>query len=198
MLTPKEEQVLQFITRYISLNGHAPTLEEIGAAIRVRSRGTVHRYISALEEKGHINKDGGGWRGMRLTGERKRQRFNLPLYGRISAGKPIEAIQDQQELNLPELMMVSADYLLQVKGDSMIEAGIHDGDYVAIKHTNTAQTGDIVVALVDQEEATLKRLKKRRGKVELIPENSSMEPMIYAAERVQIQGIVVSQVRLYR
>jgi len=130
-------------------------------------------------------------------GEAERRTNVLPFVGRISAGKPIEAVTDQEEINFSELLLGTDRYVLKIDGDSMIDAGIHDGDYVVIKHADTAKSGDIVVALIDQSEATLKRLKKRRKGVELIPENSSMEPMFYDAERVQIQGVLVGQVRLY-
>ncbi|MEE9552337.1 MAG: transcriptional repressor LexA [Gammaproteobacteria bacterium] len=196
MLTPNEERVLQFITRHIGLRGIGPTLEEIGAEIAVNSKGTVHRYVKALEDKGHIYREP-NWRGIRLTGEGTRRASTLPLVGRISAGKPIEAIPRKDEINFPELLLGPGRYVLKIQGDSMIDAGIHDGDYVIIKHAETAKTGDIVVALIDNDEATLKRFKRRRNGIELIPENKNMTPMLYAYERVQIQGILVGQVRLY-
>ncbi len=196
MLTAKEEKVLQYITRYITIQGHGPTLEEIGTELGVNSRGTIHRYVKALEDKGHLHRNT-QWRGMRLAGEVERRSNLLPFVGRISAGKPIEAIADQDEINFSELLLGADRYVLKIKGDSMIDAGIHDGDFVIVKHADTARTGDIIVALVDQSEATLKRLKKRRNGIELIPENSTMEPMFYSADRVQIQGILVGQVRLY-
>ncbi|MFT5426478.1 MAG: repressor LexA [Gammaproteobacteria bacterium] len=196
MLTQKEEKVLQCITRYIAIEGHGPTLEEIGSDVGINSRGTVHRYVKALEDKGHLQRNP-HYSGMRLTGEAERHSNILPFVGRISAGKPIEAITDQEEINFSELLLGADRYVLKIDGDSMIDAGIHDGDYVVIKHADTAKTGDIVVALIDQSEATLKRLKRRRGGIELIPENASMEPMFYDAERVQIQGVLVGQVRLY-
>ncbi len=197
MLTPNEEKVLQYITRYIAIQGHGPTLDEIGAEMAVNSRGTIHRYVKALESKGHLQREP-HWRGMRLTGEGVRRSSSLPLVGRISAGKPIEAIADQEDINFPELLLGTDRFVLKVQGDSMVDAGIHDGDYVIIKQTETAKTGDIVVALIDMEEATLKRLKKRKGKIELIPENKMMSPMVYSAERIQIQGVVVGQVRMYQ
>jgi len=196
MLTRTEEKVLQFITRHVALNGRSPTRAEICAGLGFSSRGTAEGHVKALESKGHLHRDR-RWGGLRLTGEAERHASILPLVGRISAGKPIEAILHQDEINFSELLLGPDRYVLKIQGDSMIDAGIHDGDYVVIQHTETAKTGDIVVALVDQNEATLKRLKKRRNGIELIPENKDMSPMLYAAERVQIQGIVVGQVRLY-
>lgn len=197
MLTRLEEKVLQYITHYIAQNGHAPTLTEIGSAVGVRSKGTVHRYVEALIDKGHLHRTGRSWRGIRLTGEHNRRLTILPLAGRIAAGKPIEAIPDQEEINFSELLLGSDRYALEVKGDSMIDAGIMDGDLVIVRQTETADNGDIVVALIDRGEATLKRLRKHGDRVELIPANQAQAPMIYPADRVHIQGVVVGQVRLY-
>lgn len=197
MLTGLEEKVLQFITRYITQNGRAPTLVEIGAALSIRSKGTIHRYVESLIKKGQLHRTGRGWRGIRLTGEHSRRLTILPLLGRIAAGKPIEAILDQKEINFSDLLLGADRYVLEVHGDSMIDAGILDGDLVVVRQTETAENGDIVVALIDGGEVTLKRLRKHGARVELMPANRSLTPMIYPAERVHIQGVVVGQVRLY-
>ena len=197
MLTRLEEKILQFITHHIAQHGHAPTLVEIGAGLKIRSKGTVHRYVDSLIEKGHLHRDGRNWRALRLTGENTRRLTILPLLGRIAAGKPIEAVPDQKEVNFSELLLGPDRYVLQVKGDSMIDAGILDGDLVVIRQTNTADNGDIVVALIDNDEVTLKRLRKHGSRVELIPANQSLASMIYPAERVRVQGVVIGQVRLY-
>jgi len=159
------------MTGFIATKGRGPTWEGIGAEVGINSRGTIHRHVKALENKGNLHRNP-QWRGMRLTGEAERRSNMLPFVGRISAGKPIEAITDQEEINFSELLLGTDRYVLKIDGDSMIDAGIHDGDYVVIKHAESAKTGDIVVALVDQSEATLKRLKKCRKGVELIPENA--------------------------
>lgn len=198
MLTKLEEKILQCITRQITLNGHAPTLVEIGDLVDIKSKGTVHRYIDSLIRKGHLHRTGRSWRGLRLTGEQSRRLLVLPFMGRIAAGQPIEAIPEQLEINFSEMLMGEGRYVLEVKGDSMIEAGIFNGDFVIIQERNTANNGDIVVALIDNGEVTLKKLRKHGDRVELIPENQSMVPMIYPAERVHIQGVVVSQVRNYK
>ena len=197
MLTRLEEKILQHITHFIAQNGHAPTLKEIGEALDIRSKGTVHRYVESLIKKGHLHRDKRGWRGIRLTGENSRRLTILPLAGRIAAGRPIEAIPDQQEINFSDLLLGPDRYALKIKGDSMMDAGILDGDLVIVRHTQTANDGDIVVALIDGEEATLKRLRKHGARVELIPENSNHVSMIYPADRVRIQGVVVGQVRVY-
>ncbi len=197
MLTGLEEKVLQFITHYITQNGHAPTLVEIGKGLEIKSKGTVHRYIESLIEKGHLHRDGRSWRGLRLTGEQNRLLTTLPLAGRIAAGRPIEAIPEQLEINFSEMLLGADRYVLEVKGDSMVEAGILDGDLVVVRQAETADNDDIVVALIDNGEATLKKLRKHGDRVELIPANQSMAPMIYPADRVHIQGVVVGQVRSY-
>ncbi|MFQ5661497.1 MAG: transcriptional repressor LexA [Gammaproteobacteria bacterium] len=197
MLTRLEEKVLQFITHYIAQNGHAPTLAEVGEALKMRSKGTVHRYVESLIKKGHLHRTGRNWRGIRLTGESSRSLTILPLVGRIAAGKPIEAITDQKEINFSDLLLGPDRYALKVKGDSMIDAGILDGDLIIVRHTETAENGDIVVALIDGEEATLKRLRKHGARVELIPANQKLASMIYPADRLRIQGVVVGQVRIY-
>lgn len=197
MLTRLEERLLQFITHYIAQNGHAPTLAEIGTGLGLRSRGTVHRYVESLISKGHLRRSGSGWRGIRLAGEHDRRLTILPLAGRIAAGKPIEAIPDQDEINFSDLLLGPDRYVLRVSGDSMIDAGILDGDLVVVRNTDTANNGDIVVALIDNEEATLKRLRRHGNRIELIPANSALASMVYPGDRVQIQGVVVGQLRLY-
>ena len=123
----------------------------------------------------------------------------IPLLGRIAAGLPLEAIEDKQELNLAEMFMGPELFALRVTGDSMMDAGILDEDYVIIRKQPVAKDGDIVVAMIDKAEATLKRFKRKsEGQIALIPENQDMEPMIYAAERVSIHGILVGQLRNYR
>lgn len=198
MLTGLEEKILQCITRHITQNGHAPTLVEIGEALDIKSKGTVHRYVESLIEKGHLHRTGRSWRGLRLTGEQSRRLLILPFAGRIAAGQPIEAIPEQLEINFSDMLMGEGRYVLEVKGDSMIEAGIFNGDLVIIREAASADNGDIVVALIDNGEATLKRLRKHGDRVELIPANQSMAPMIYPADRVHIQGVVVGQVRYYK
>lgn len=198
MLTRLEEKILQFITRYIARQGHAPTLEEIGAGVGIRSRGTVHRYVQSLVDKGHVYREGRSWRSLRLTGERSKRSLTLPLAGRIAAGNPIEAIPGEEELDLDSLFEGPDRFALRVKGDSMIEAGILDGDYVVLRQTVTARDGDIVVALIDGEEATLKRFRHNGRQIELIPENSELTPLVYPPDRVQIQGVLIGQVRGYQ
>ena len=197
MLTGLEEKILQCITRYITQNGRSPTLDEIGQLLEIRSKGTIHRYVKSLIDKGHLQRSGRNWRGLRLAGEQNRRLTILPLAGRIAAGKPIEAISEQYEINFSEMLLGPGRYVLEVQGDSMIDAGILDGDLVIVRETQSADNGDIIVALIDNNEATLKRRRKKGNQVELIPDNQSMTPMIYSADRINIQGVVVGQARMY-
>lgn len=201
MLTNLENRLLAFIRDFIRRHGAGPTLSEIAAGLGLQSRGTVHRYVRSLVDKGLLEHRPGSKRGLRLVeGEAGPAHApTLPLLGRIAAGRPIEAIPGEDEINLSDFLMGPNRYALRVFGDSMIGAGILDGDTVVVEHRDSARDGEIVVALIDDQEATLKRLRRRSdGSVMLIAENPAMPPMIYSAERVRIQGVVVAQLRSYR
>ena len=199
MLTTQEHNTLQFIRNYLAQYGYAPKFKEIGLAIGVTSQGTVHRYVQSLENKGYIDRMKGNSRGMSLVELPLVSAPTIPLVGKIAAGLPIEAIEDQQELNLSEMFMGPELFALRVSGDSMMDAGILDNDYVIIRKQPVAHDGDIVVAMIDKVEATLKRFKRKSAsEVALIPENADMETMVYPAERVNIHGVLVGQMRNYR
>ncbi|GBF29460.1 lexA repressor [bacterium MnTg03] len=199
MLTSQENNALKFIRQYLAQYGFAPKFKEIGLAIGVNSQGTVHRYVQALEDKGYIERAKGNARGMNLVDLPLVSPPIIPLAGKIAAGLPIEAIEDQQELNLAEMFIGPELFALRVSGDSMIDAGILDNDYVIIRKQPVARDGDIVVAMIDRVEATLKRFKRKSDQeVALIPENADMETMVYAAERVNIHGVLVGQMRSYK
>ena len=199
-LTDQQRRVLDFIERYSAIHTVAPKLQEIADGIGISSRGVAHRYVQALTEAGYVETSPGRHRGIRLLRSNPhRPESTLPLLGRIAAGKPIEAIPGQDELDLSEFFGKS-NFAVQVRGDSMIDAGILDGDTVIIQFRETADDGDIVVALIDESETTLKRFKRsNQGKyIKLIPANASMEPMVYEAERVRIQGVLIGQMRKYQ
>jgi len=199
MLTSLENKMLEFIRDYLARHGEAPTMTEIGRAIGISSKGTVHRYVQSLKQKGKLEQTERGWRGIRLADTLQTQPSTLPLVGRIAAGHPIEAIPDQAEINLAEMFVGDRTYALEVRGESMIGVGIMDGDIVIIEARDKAEYGDIVVALIDEEEATLKRFKRYAdGRIELSPENPDMQPMVFEPERVRIQGVLVGQLRSYR
>ena len=196
MLSQREQDVLDFIIQFIREEGKAPLLTEIAEGLGIQSKGVIHRYISALEEAGAIERTG-RHRGIRVLDDASAPGV-LPMLGRIAAGQPIEAIPDENTLDLNSLFTGSDRYVLKVKGESMIELGIFDGDFVVIESCNTARSGDVVVALVENEEATLKTIEYLANhQVKLIPANASMEPMIYMADQVQVQGKLKGQLRVY-
>lgn len=164
----------------------------------IRSRAAVHRHVQALAEAGCIELAPGRKRGIRLIGDAAEGLLELPLVGRIAAGRPIEAIPGRDTLNLADFFLGPDRFALRVRGDSMSGAGILDGDTVVVQRSATARDRDIVVALIDGDEATLKRIRYGKGSVTLIPENPEMEPMTYEKDRVAVQGVVVGQMRSYR
>lgn len=212
-LTDRERDTLRFIESYFLHHGYAPRLNEIADHLGIKSRGVVHRYLKVLEQGGFLQIVPNRARGIRLADKPRRSETGseaigeiaedanqgqLPLLGRIAAGLPIEAIPDQNTINLAEFFIAPGRFVLRVQGESMIEAGILDGDMVVVQSCNTATDGDIVVALIDQDEATLKRIFQHADRsITLKPENRDMVPMRYPAARITIQGRVVGQFRAY-
>ena len=198
MLTPAEQRVLEIFGDYTEREGQPPLLREIGQALGIRSKGTLHRYVRSLIGKGYLQEGQGGWRGIALARPRRRP-LVFPLLGRIAAGRPLEAIPGQDEIDLASLLGGGDTYVLKVTGDSMIAADILDGDLVFLRRQETAENGDIVSALIDGEEATLKRFRRRpNAQVLLIPENPVLKTMAYDPARVTIQGVLIAKLRLYR
>ncbi len=200
MATDRDREIYDFVRAYVARHGYAPKLREIGQATGIRSRGTVHRHLRALESEGLLAIEPDIARGTRLKGRAPATpSYALPLLGRIAAGQPIEAIEGQDEIDLSEFFVNRNRFVLKVQGDSMIEDGILDGDMVVVEKRETADNGEIVVALIDGLEATLKRLQKNRdGSVTLHPANSRLSPLRLSAARVRVQGVVVGQFRSYR
>jgi repressor LexA len=195
MLTEREQDTLNFITGYYTKERKAPLLTEIAQGLGIQSKGVVHRYMSALEDKGYIVRNP-KTRGIELVDHPNLD--VLPVLGRIAAGKPIEAIEDKSQVNFAQLLGGANRYVLQVKGHSMIEEGIRNGDLVVIQQASTARSNQIVVALIDGENATLKRIQfPKKELVRLLPANKTMQPKEYPAQRVTIQGVLVGQVRMY-
>ncbi len=195
MLTRKQQQSYQFICDYIAEHGYSPSLEEISLALGTRSKTSAFNYVRGLEAAGLIRLASGRKRNIELV---EPSNTALPLVGKIAAGQPIEAIENQDHIDLSQFFMGNNRFILKVEGDSMIEAGIMDGDMVIVKQQQRAQNGDIVVALIDQNEATLKYLQHNKdGSITLKPANHTLPTMHYSAERVQIQGILVGQMRSY-
>ncbi len=201
ILYRRQRQIVDFIAQYIQKNGYSPTLQDIASALGVNSLATVHEHLEALVKKGVIKKYEGAVRGIELL-DRKISRFNegieLPIMGFIAAGRPIEPYTDPNATYMVAPNMASGKrraYVLRVKGQSMMEEGILDGDYVVVEERDDATDGDIVVALLDNGLATLKRFFREATRVRLEPANSNMSP-IYAT-KVRIQGRVVGVIRRY-
>jgi len=234
MLTRKQHELLVYIDRHLKQTGCSPSFEEMKDALQLKSKSGIHRLISALEERGFIDRrhhraralevrrlpedmanrttEGGGEhfsptviRGdftARIPGVRTAKdaaAISLPLYGRIAAGLPIEALRDAgSQIEVPLAMLGNGEhYALEVAGDSMVEAGILDGDQVIIRKGDTAESGQIVVALVDDNEVTLKRLRRRGNSIALEPCNVRHETRIFPADRVKVQGRLVALMRRY-
>jgi len=226
ILTRKQIELFRHLAARARAGGVPPTLDEICAELGLRSRGSLHKHVAALVEAGLVEASEGRRRGLRVVLPRPAGADlppeedvpghsdalyapasagpvggggELPLVGRIAAGRPIEALETADQFDFGALVTsgTGPHFVLKVTGDSMVDAGILDGDYVVVRGQPHARNGEIVVALIDGEEATLKRIRQRPGVVELWPENSSMEAMRYAPERVAIQGIVVGQARTY-
>ena len=196
----RQRQILDFIRQYIQKYGYSPTLNEIAQAIGVTSIATVHEHINAMEKKGVIRRPRGEIRGIEITDRREEMASGteLPVLGFIAAGQPIEPYTDPNAIIQVAPSMLSGRkraYVLQVKGSSMIEEGILDGDFVVIEEQDKAKNGDIVVAVLENGFATLKRFFKEATRVRLEPANSQMSPIF--AKNVKIQGKVVSVVRRY-
>ena len=198
MLTHSQQRTLDYIQAYILRNGHAPTYPEIAEGIGIQSQGTAHRYVKALLEMGYLLNEEGSHRGLRLPDNEMEQGMSIPLLGKIAAGQPIETIAGHDGINLNQMFGGDNRYALKVDGESMVELGILDGDTVVIESCNTASKDSVVVALIDNYEVTLKIYRPlSHGRIKLIPANSNMEPMIYPADRVQIQGVLVGTMRTY-
>jgi repressor LexA len=226
MLTAKQHELLLYIQRKLEETGISPSFEEMKDALDLKSKSGVHRLISALEERGFIRRLPNRARALEVlrqpenvttTGRpapandtvvalnppRARPApandvIEIPLHGRIAAGVPIEALESDRMLPVPAALLGPGDhYALEVSGDSMIEAGIFDGDYALVKRTDVARDGDIVVALVRNEEATLKYLRRENGLVRLDPANGAYDPQVYRPDEVQVQGKLAGLLRRY-
>jgi repressor LexA len=200
-LTRRQQEIYDYLREHLDEFPHPPTLDELCDALGLKSRGSLHKQIQALIETGLVEPMNNLRRGIRLVEQSPELAADtdaLPLYGYIAAGSPIEAISNPESIDVPaQLRTPNPCYVLEVRGDSMIEEGILDGDWVVIEHRDRARNGEIVVALVDGEEATLKRLEQRPDEVVLHPANSSLSAMHFNPEQVQIQGVLVGQMRRY-
>ena len=205
-LTKRQKDVLDFLVAFETRNGYSPSFEEIAKGVKLSSLATVHKHVTTLERKGYIRRGYNQSRSIEILQLPKpvkeqvldRRVQELPLVGRIAAGRPLEAIEDRETLSLGDFARGGNSFVLQVKGTSMIEDHILDGDFVVCEQTQVANPGDIIVALVGGEEATLKRFyRDSAGKVRLQPANSTMNPIIVPAADVKVQGRVIGVLRKY-
>lgn len=199
MLTKRQQDTLSFIRQYIEKNGEAPLVTEIAEGLGIASQGTTHRYIQALIDGGYLERLTGRTRGLQLNdhGESD-QALIFPMLGKIAAGRLIEAVPDESEIDLGMMFKGKGRYVLKISGESMIGKGIMSGDYVVVESTRQAKHGDMIVALVDGYDATLKTmLVNQDGTITLMPANEAFEPVTLDAKRLSIQGVVVGQLRTY-
>jgi repressor LexA len=217
MLTRKQHELLLYIDKHLSETGVSPSFEEMKEALDLKSKSGVHRLISALEERGFIRRLPNRARALevlkvpetkaaapasaapvRVPQAANDSIIDLPLHGRIAAGTPIEALQGTDTLPVPAALLGPGEhYALEVAGDSMVEEGILDGDYALIRRQDTARDGEIVVALINQEEATLKTFRREGQMIRLDPANRRYDPQRYRPDQVQIQGRLAGLLRRY-
>ena len=196
MTTMRERDVYNFIVKYQKSNGYIHLLREVADSIGIKSKGVVHRYIKSLEKLGMITYHSNKHRGLNIIQDKRI--LNITSLGKISAGGPIEAVPDKDVLELEHMFSNEKCYALKVQGDSMIEAGIYDGDWVIVEKKNKISKSKIAVILIDNQDVTLKYYKLlNKNTVELIPANKKFNSMEYNVNRISIQGIVIGQIRVY-
>jgi repressor LexA len=199
-LTRRQKEILDFVSRHLERKGYAPTIEEIGDHFGLSSLATVHKHLTNLQDKGLIKRAWNRSRALELVPTRVEVKaVELPLLGRVAAGTPIEAISATETIFVPEDMVGRRDtYVLQVKGDSMIDEQIRDGDYVIVEDRRTAADGEMVIALLEGESVTLKKyFRERGGRIRLQPANSSLKPIYVDEDDVRVQGVVIGVLRKY-
>ena len=206
-ITKRQREIYDFIARFVAERGYSPSFEEIGDGTDLSSLATVHKHITNLEKKGLLKRDYNRSRSIDVLPPRGTLKksmevaasaaMELPLMGRIAAGRPVEALQNPETISLADFTRSKDVFVLQVKGDSMQDEAILDGDYILVEKTSVVRNGEIAVALVDGMESTLKRIFKEGDKVRLQPSNAAMQPVIVSAAAVQVQGRVIGVLRKY-
>ena len=205
-LTKRQKQVLDLLVHFQNKKGYAPSYEEIGKGLGLASLATVHKHILTLERKGFIRRGYNQSRSIEVLQLPKPVReeiieraavTELPLVGRIAAGRPLESVEDRETISLSDFTRSKNVFVLKVKGESMVEDHILDGDYVVVEPTQVANNGEIVVALVGGDEATLKRFYREGDSIRLQPSNVNMKPIIVPASAVELQGRVIGVLRKY-
>jgi repressor LexA len=199
-LTRRQKEILDFVTEFIERNQYSPSMEEIAEHFHFASLNAVFKHLEALESRGHLHRDSNRARSIQLSRSGAVGVQNLPLFGYVAAGRPIEAIASPETLPIPEYFLPrrGSCYVLRVKGESMIDEHIRDGDYIVVESRETANPGETVVALIDNENVTLKKFYPEGTRVRLQPANETIAPIILDGTRVKIQGVVVSVLRKYQ
>ena len=199
-LTARQRELYEFLQGYIARKGEAPTYQEIGRALKLRSTNAVAKHLKALEEKGYVRSPWGNRKRALTLVEHGTPSFTVPLLGTVAAGKPIEPIEQAEKIEIPQSLLGRGEnFALRVRGDSMIDDGIRDGDVVVVRRQATAENGDTVVAVVNGE-ATVKRLYRKNGRVELRPANPALAPLFLdeSAATLEIRGVVVGLIRKFQ
>jgi len=199
-LTKRQREILDYLNEFIQQHGYAPSLEEVGKRFNLSSLATVHKHLTNLQEKGFIRRAWNRSRSVELLPSRSGGRaIELPLLGYVAAGMPIEAVATAESIAVPEALVSGKrdTYVLRVRGDSMIDEQIRDGDLVIVEDRRTADNGETVVALLSGTEVTLKKLYREHGHVRLQPANPTIKPIIVPPEQVQVQGVVIGVMRRY-
>lgn len=197
-LTRRQREMLDCIEQFIQRNGYSPTLDEIGSEMGLSSLATVHKHLQNLEAKGLIRRNWNHSRAIEITPRAQVRGGGIPLMGEVVAGLPIEAIETPDTVEVPRTMIGAKEtFVLKVRGDSMIDDGIRNGDLIIVEKRRTAEPGQTVVALVDGAEATIKRFYPEGDMVLLQPANATMAPLRYPAGRVILQGVVIGLMRRY-
>tara|TARA_B100000424_G_C22862074_1_gene459378 strand:+ start:65 stop:667 length:603 start_codon:yes stop_codon:yes gene_type:complete len=200
MLTFKQKKLLDFLVDYYNENNVYPTFDEMRDFLKIKSKSGIHKLLSSLEEKGYVNRLPHKARALSINSSVNENEKNLPFLGRIAAGNPIEAITGSfEQISVPNYLINNKDehFSLEVSGDSMVDAGIFDGDLVIIRKTEAANSGDIVVALIDQNEVTLKRFRSFKNSIALEPANKNYKIRLFGEDRVKIQGKLVGLIRKF-
>ena len=200
MLTFKQKKLLDFLVEYYNENNVYPTFDEMRDFLKIKSKSGIHKLLSSLEEKGYVNRLPHKARALSINSSVNENEKNLPFLGRIAAGNPIEAITGSfEQISVPNYLINNKDehFTLEVSGDSMVDAGIFDGDIVIIRKTEAANSGDIVVALIDQNEVTLKRFRSFKNSIALEPANKNYKIRLFGEGRVKIQGKLVGLIRKF-
>ncbi|ADV82611.1 transcriptional repressor LexA [Terriglobus saanensis] len=198
-ITRRQKEVIDFLTGFTQKNGYSPSYEEIAQGLGLNSLATVHKHVTNLQNKGLLQRAHNRSRSIDVLAPRTSRRMSdrLPLMGRIAAGKPVEAIENAESISLSEIIGNREVFALEVRGDSMRDEHIVNGDYVLVERTATARQGEIIVALVDGCDATLKRFYREGNMIRLQPSNAEMAPIYAPAENVVIQGKVLGMLRKY-